>query len=1078
MINKSLKERLQKLAGINAKLLKEQNVEGGYNGNDPFLYGGGPQPGGIPWHPTQYNGDNYPVPAGYNEDPFGNTTLNSNNCTYGNNCCGALYFCEFCDPNDVSTVLDFMIQNNISEINKVYMVNDETGWYWPTFYDQSLSNQCIDPSTGWNYIRFTGFTLTGWMWNGVILPGDGDSWAIGTDQEEDLLNNTIQNDDNLSTYFGSLFGESTGVDSGLNASFGNDPTDNQYVGLFNVLEWLGIDYSSISSFQDLVDLFNNGGNSVVGDIGGSLCYAGSHGTSCKPDNCYCATPCLNEDGTPCEYEGCTDPIAINYSEFATIDDGSCQYGSSGYVCCNTLVNYPAAHEAAGSPCNSVNQNSLGTNFWQNFSSTGCVYSENWLLPQSITTDITAFSSEALGDSGYNYNVDFEQGTYTTQQIFPSEQECASTCAPWEWYCINQFVQTEFYQNYQTTQLEVSPYMADIFSEEELIEQGNASFFNNGDGFDVNANGCVQAPNMEVIPTVDPLSYFSQTTATYASPSPNYQTWQYGLTALSISGQPAYKDEQGCNNACQTPGCTDPEAFNYNEFAAVDDGSCKYSGCTDPNAFNYDEEATLDNGSCEYEGCVDPNAANYDPEAVGEDTSSCEYPGCTNDTALNYDPQANIDDGSCEIEGCTDAGADNYNEFATIDDGTCTFTFGCQDLIDLPIGPILDGTAPYGIMENGTTFCEACGSDCASELCAEWYTEIYGPPGENWYTFGIVDTCSFWEQSSIMENFTPWILGVGVFDANGLVSSPVPPEYLTGEYLANCCEGGPNWEQQGCTDILAINYNPDADVDNGSCEYTSYACTPQDSLLGGECIEVPVPPYTTFEFEFGVNLPTFATIEECQSFCKEEKGKIKCWKCKDGAPVMQQFLNGNVIDEQQTYKDDLKPLKGKGGCPEGWELAPDPWPYNVDNNPCKKYPDKERDPERDPELEDPLDTTSPAGEEDDTIMTGGPFFCPADSGNFPWPSCCVQAGVDYSSVLTQYPEAPNWLQTYFDSPVGQTYSSNVECNANSGCGQNMLPNGTGNCAGTYIPGPPDDESVITESLRKRLQKLAGIKKSKK
>ncbi len=1111
MTKRLLKKRFQKLAGINAKLLKEQDnpedvVTGGdgYNGNNPFLYGGGYLPGGIPWHPTQYEGDNYPVPAGYTNDPFSNNVNNPNNCTYGNNCCGALHFCEFCDPTYVSTVLDFMIQNNISEINKVYMVNNAYASQFTPYYTQEDSNQCIDPNTGWNYIRFSSFSLNGWMWNGVELFGNSLDWAIGTDEEENLLNNILQTSNTGTTWHTSLFGAYQGIDSGQNGGNSDELNDSDYMGLYAILEWLGIDTSSISSFQDLINIFNSGGSqsgSYAGEnvLGQTECYAGSHGTTCKPDNCFCATPCVNEDGTPCDYEGCTDPEAINYSEFATINDGSCQYGSSGYVCCNVLVNYPEAHEAAGSPCNSINQNPLGGNFWQNYSSTSeCVYSDNWLLPQTVTTQLSGASAMTMQESGYNYNVDVENNTWTAQNVFETEQECNNTCAPWEWYCINQFAQSDFITNYMNQQMDDNyiQYMIQNngWTEENILSNiVNPSFFSNGDGFDPNANGCVQAPNMETIPTVDPLSYFGQSTAVYQDSYTNYGYWDYGLTALSLSGQPAYKDEQGCNNACQTPGCTDPEAANYNELAVVDDGSCQYIGCTQEDAFNYNENATLDDGSCILTACIDPDASNYNAEVAQEIIDlgmkveanyleNCEYPGCMDENALNYDPDANIDDGSCEIEGCTNDGADNYNPSANVDDGSCNFTYGCPDIAELGWagGMITDPPEDYSIMEDGTTFCDACGGNCSSDSCAAWYEEMYDTPvGENWYGMGIVNPCGFWEESNIMDNFTPWILGIGEFEDGEFIQSPVPPEYLTGEYLANCCPGGSNWETQGCTDELALNYDSDADVDDGSCEYISYICTPKDSLVGGECIEVPAPPNSTFEWEFGVSLPTYATIEECKSSCSEKKEKIKCWKCKDGFPVMQTFLDGSVIDENQD-PGIYQPDKGKGGCPKGWELAPDPWPYNsTGKNPCKKDPDRER-PDPDIELEDPFDTTRPDDYVDDTVGSfGGPWFCPSDSGNFPWPSCCVQAGVDYSGVLTQYPEAPSWLQTYFESPVGTTYSSNVECNANSGCGQNMLPNGMSNCAGTYSPGPPDDDPGfgINESLVKRFKKLAGIKNKK-
>lgn len=106
---------------------------------------------------------------------------------------------------------------------------------------------------------------------------------------------------------------------------------------------------------------------------------------------------------------------------------------------------------------------------------------------------------------------------------------------------------------------------------------------------------------------------------------------------------------------QIPGCTDPLACNFDEFATEDNGSCDYTcyGCTNPTGQNYDSEATQENGSCTYDcvGCLNPDACNYDANAI-IDGENCEFEtcqGCMDESALNYDEDALIDDQSCIYE---------------------------------------------------------------------------------------------------------------------------------------------------------------------------------------------------------------------------------------------------------------------------------------------------------------------------------------------------------------------------------------------------------------------------------------------
>ena len=167
-----------------------------------------------------------------------------------------------------------------------------------------------------------------------------------------------------------------------------------------------------------------------------------------------------------------------------------------------------------------------------------------------------------------------------------------------------------------------------------------------------------------------------------------------------------------NNKCFITACTDDGAYNYINFEAEgiplnnitsDPLLCVdvAEGCMDPDAFNFDSTANVDDGSCIAIalGCTDGAALNYDPLANTDDGSCIAIvQGCTDDTAFNYNAAANVDDGSCipELVGCMDGGsgnqivqvygftnqANNFNSSAnvecTADNSTC-LTYNLFDL---------------------------------------------------------------------------------------------------------------------------------------------------------------------------------------------------------------------------------------------------------------------------------------------------------------------------------------------------------------------------------------------------------------
>jgi len=124
------------------------------------------------------------------------------------------------------------------------------------------------------------------------------------------------------------------------------------------------------------------------------------------------------------------------------------------------------------------------------------------------------------------------------------------------------------------------------------------------------------------------------------------TTQIAIALLIVSSSLSGCTDAGVQD--NLPGCTSPDAVNYDENATTDDNSC---------TFDSDGDGVLDH--LEVDGCVDVFANNHDPLATDDD-GSCDYDldddgildedevgGCTNPAANNHDPLATDDDGSCD-----------------------------------------------------------------------------------------------------------------------------------------------------------------------------------------------------------------------------------------------------------------------------------------------------------------------------------------------------------------------------------------------------------------------------------------------
>ena len=309
------------------------------------------------------------------------------------------------------------------------------------------------------------------------------------------------------------------------------------------------------------------------------------------------------------------------------------------------------------------------------------------------------------------------------------------------------------------------------------------------------------------------------------------------------------------------GCTDPLAFNYNALAITDDGSCipVIAGCTDPNAGQYVVDGQLflnantDNGSCIYYGCTDDSYVEFDPFANTNQVSAAN-PLSPCDLLITY--------------GCTDVSSNTIGDgsgFAYLNYINGTSTIGNPSLQPC------DGTQPDialacvlgadGIMQTGANCCceptvvgcmdsttlNGAGLGINGALNYNASANTSPEPGSNLACIYDVPGCT----DPLANNFVGQATsddGSCTYDIVGCMD-PNADNYDADANVLGLCEF---W---GCTDNTtpngsgagldgALNYDAQANVDDGSCTYNlPYGCTdpiacnymPNAIIDDGECI---------------------------------------------------------------------------------------------------------------------------------------------------------------------------------------------------------------------------------------------------
>ena len=337
-----------------------------------------------------------------------------------------------------------------------------------------------------------------------------------------------------------------------------------------------------------------------------------------------------------------------------------------------------------------------------------------------------------------------------------------------------------------------------------------------------------------------------------------------------------------NTVCEViPGCTNPLfsenlGGNYNPNANVDDGTCAVTFCPDD---------TFENWICNIPGFCDTSneylteyvhfgnnntfgfgfgvtnangVAFSSPIAVGtnyiEDTGICAQGGCTD--GGNLDQAFWEENGYDTITGVTDYPnfqAGNYNPNATFDDGTCNYFI--NGYVDNDGNPVPDFAAVLGCTDDGEgtndldgdglpalNFDPALGANVDDGTCVtpipgcvdngDVSNYTYDPNSNSGMYNTPADNQAWWTGDN--DSGTDYSALTGISEYPGVQSTEFNPN-------ANVDDGSCDYTE-GCTDPLANNTDQNAIIDDGSCIYDySLGCLePSANNYDASLLQAPAP----------------------------------------------------------------------------------------------------------------------------------------------------------------------------------------------------------------------------------------------
>jgi len=547
-------------------------------------------------------------------------------------------------------------------------------------------------------------------------------------------------------------------------------------------------------------------------------------------------------------EGCTDPDALNFDEDASIDDGSCILPGD---CDGSWVTMEIETEWEASDISWAifqDETEIATGSgYENFSE----YTE-WVCLSNGCYHVRLFDSSSDGWNGSEFELELGEQTLT-EGYLPDGQYgefyfsvgevdcsgedlipgCTDPAATNYDPIANQDLGNCQYE--ECNGVEVTVDIDSPLGEGEI----EWSIENNTFNFDI-AEGIANGDDSFNVCVPDSGCFQIEFENVSASEwSGTYSISAYGVEIAS--GEFGDDLEETINFSFQVDpcgeGCTDPDAINYDDDASIDDGSCLYpddcagswveleietedgGGQVSWNIVQDEVEIYGDGGYesysenshwiCLENGCYTFELFDSEGNGWNGGEFSIELDGevileGTLPTGEYGFMQFNINSTDCgddvSLPGCTDPEASNYSEIATVDDGSCNYPecYGTEVTFQMDVN-IGENDIEYGVFSGDT-------------LIDDGYTG-----GTNIVEVCLQDGCHTIELYNLTD--TQWDGVITVFADNEMIAGGTlgegdPHIVYFGINEEGCGEG----QIAGCTDPEALNYDPEANVDDGSCIY--------------------------------------------------------------------------------------------------------------------------------------------------------------------------------------------------------------------------------------------------------------------